>query len=53
MIVYIDITDIKDDKKAIEERVRKQYPYNPYMPIIKKTQQDGNNVYAVVSVISS
>lgn len=53
MIVYIDITDIKDDKKAIEERVRKQYPYNPYMPIIKKTEQDGSNVYAVVSVIAS
>lgn len=52
MIVYIDITDIKDDKKAIDERVRKQYPYNPYMPIIKKTEQDDDNVYVVVSIIA-
>ena len=52
MIVYVDITDIKDDKKAIDERVKKQYPYNTYMPIIKKIEQDGNNVYAVVSVVA-
>lgn len=52
MIVYIDITDIKDDKKAIDERISKQYPYNPYMPIIKKTEQEDDKVYAVVSVIT-
>lgn len=52
MIVKIDITDIKDDKKAIDERIRKQYPYNPYMPILKKTEQEDGNVYAVVSVIA-
>lgn len=52
MIVYIDITDIKDDQKAVDERIRRQYPYNPYMPILKKTEQEGGNVYAVVSVIA-
>lgn len=52
MIVKIDITDIKDDKKAIDERIRKQYSYNPYMPILKKTEQEDGNIYAVVSVIA-
>ncbi len=52
MIVCVDITDIKDNKKAIDERVRKQYPYNPYMPIIKKTEQEDDKVYAIVSVIT-
>lgn len=51
MIVYIDVTDIKDDKKAINERIRKKYPYNPYMPILKKTIQEDGREYAVVSVI--
>lgn len=51
MIVKIDITDIKDDKKAIDERIESQYPYMPYMPLIKRIEQENDKVYAVVSVI--
>lgn len=51
MKIRIDITDIKDDKKAIDERIESQYPYMPYMPIIRKIEQDDDKVYAVVSVI--
>lgn len=51
MIVKIDITDIKDDKKAINERIESQYPYMPYMPIIQTIKRENDKVYAVVSVI--
>lgn len=51
MIVKIDITDIKDDEKAIGERIESQYPYMPYMPIIQTIEHKNDKVYAVVSVI--
>lgn len=51
MIVKIDITDIKDNKKAIDERIESQYPYMPYMPIIQNIERTDDKVYAVVSVI--
>lgn len=53
MKARIDITDIKDNKEEIWKRIHKQYPENPYMPIIQSTETDpkDNKTYVVVSVI--
>lgn len=51
MIVKIDITDIKDDDKAINERIESQYPYMPYMPMIRTIEHKNDKIYAVVSVL--